>query len=206
MVLSGLDSEYKIAVVTSSIPNEGKTTVSLNLAMALAQTEKVLLIDADLRKPSIAKACGFESRNGLSTLVAGTADFRDCVRHFEEWKMDVMPSGIIPPNPQELLSSKRFAKILEVLSKKYERIIIDTAPTQAVSDALLISKYSNEVIYVVKADSTPHQLAKAGIDKLKSIDANVSGIVLNQLNITHAEKYYSGGYYSGYYSTYEYSN
>ena len=206
VVLSGLDSEYKIAVVTSSIPNEGKTTVSINLAMALAQTEKVLLIDADLRKPSIAKACGFESRNGLSTLVAGTADFRDCVRHFEEWKMDVMPSGIIPPNPQELLSSKRFAKILEVLSKKYERIIIDTAPTQAVSDALLISKYSNEVIYVVKADSTPHQLAKAGVDKLKSINANVSGIVLNQLNVSHAEKYYSGGYYSGYYSSYGYNS
>ncbi|MCP3852807.1 MAG: polysaccharide biosynthesis tyrosine autokinase, partial [Gammaproteobacteria bacterium] len=103
VVLSGLDSDYKIAVITSSIPNEGKTTVSLNLALAVAQTERVLLIDADLRKPSIAKACGFESKNGLSSLVAGTADFRDCVRHFEEWNMDIMPSGIIPPNPQELL-------------------------------------------------------------------------------------------------------
>ncbi len=206
VVLSGLDSDDKIAVVTSSIPNEGKTTVSLNLAMALAQTENVLLIDADLRKPSIAKACDFESKHGLSSLVAGTADFKDCVRHFEEWNIDIMPSGIIPPNPQELLSSKRFAKILEVLSKKYERIIIDSAPTQAVSDALLISKYANEVIYVVKADTTPHALAKAGIDKLQSVHANVSGVVLNQLNITHAEKYYAGGYYNGYYSTYGYSS
>ncbi len=206
VVLSGLDSDYKIAVVTSSVPNEGKTTVSLNLAMALGQTEKVLLIDADLRKPSIAKACHFESKEGLSTLVAGTADFAECVHHFKEWNIDIMPSGIIPPNPQELLSSKRFAKILEILSKKYERIIIDSAPTQAVSDALLISKYSNEVIYVVKADTTPNALAKAGIDKLRSIDANISGVVLNQLNITKAEKYYTGEYYNGYYSSYGYTD
>ena len=205
VVLSGLDSAYKIALVTSSIPNEGKTTVALNLALALAQTENVLLIDADLRKPTIAKACGINTRDGLSSLVAGTADFKDCVRHFDEWNLDIMPSGIVPPNPQELLSSRRFAKILEVLSRKYERIIIDSAPAQAVSDALLISKYSNEVIYVVKADSTPYALAKAGIDKLKSINANISGVVLNQLNITHAEKYYAGGYYNGYYSTYGYN-
>lgn len=206
VVLSGLDSDYKIAVVTSSIPNEGKTTVSLNLAMALGQTEKVLLIDADMRKPSIAKACAFESKEGLSTLVAGTADFKDCIYTFEQWNIDILPSGIIPPNPQELLSSKRFAKILEILSKKYERIIIDSAPTQAVSDALLISKYSNEVIYVVKADSTPTALAKAGIDKLKSFDARISGVVLNQLNTSKAEKYYTGDYYNGYYSSYGYTD
>ncbi|WP_198263922.1 GumC family protein [sulfur-oxidizing endosymbiont of Gigantopelta aegis] len=205
VVLSGLDSEYKIAVVTSSIPNEGKTTVSLNLAMALGQTEKVLLIDADMRKPSIAKACQFESKNGLSTLVAGTADFNDCIQRFEQWNVDILPSGVVPPNPQELLSSKRFAKVLEILSKKYERIIIDSAPTQAVSDALLIARYANEVIYVVKADSTPNALAKAGIDKLKSIDANISGVVLNQLNISKTEKYYAGGYYGGYYSSYGYN-
>jgi len=74
-----------------------------------------------------------------------------------------------------------------------------------VSDAFLISKYSNEVIYVVKADSTPNALAKAGIDKLRSIDANISGVVLNQLNISKAEKYYTGDYYNGYYSTYGYT-
>jgi len=82
VILSGLDNDYKIAVVTSSIPNEGKTTVAINLAMALGQTEKVLLIDADMRKPSIAKACAFESKEGLSTLVAGTADFEDCIHTF----------------------------------------------------------------------------------------------------------------------------
>jgi len=205
VILSGLDEENKIAVVTSSVPNEGKTTVSLNLAMALAQTEKVLLIDADMRKPSIAKACSIEAKNGLSTLVAGTADFKDCVRTFEEWNMDILPAGIIPPNPQELLSSKRFAKILDLLSKKYERIVIDSAPTQAVSDAYLISKYANEVVYIVKADSTPHALAKAGIDKLKSNGANISGVVLNQLDINKAERYYTGDYYNGYYTNYGYA-
>ncbi len=206
VVLSGLDSQYKIAVITSSIPNEGKTTLSLNLALALGQTEKVLLIDADLRKPSIAKSFQYEAKEGLSSLVAGTADFSNCIKYFEQWKIDILPAGIIPPNPQELLGSKRFAKILEILSKKYERIIIDSAPIQAVSDALLISKYANEVIYVVKADSTPHALAKAGIDKLKNIDANITGVVLNQLDTSKAEKYHTDGYYNSYYNTYGYAD
>jgi len=205
VVLSGLDSDLKVAVVTSSVPNEGKTTVSLNLALSLGTMEKVLLIDADLRKPSIAKACQFPlGGEGLSTLVAGTADFKECIRSMPDWGIDILPAGIVPPNPQELLGSKRFALILQALGKKYERIIIDTAPTQAVSDALLLAKHSNEVIYVVKADSTSYSLANAGIDKLDQINANVSGIILNSVDFKKAQKY-SDDYYNGYYNNYGYS-
>lgn len=205
LVLSGLDEEKKISLITSSVPNEGKTTVSINLAMALAQNEKVLLIDADMRRPSIAKACGFKSKNGLATLVAGTSTFHECVHRFDEWKLDILPAGSVPPNPQELINSKKFGNMLDILVQKYDRIIIDSAPIQAVSDAHLISKHVNEVIYVVKADSTPYGLAKSGIDKLKGSGAHLSGVVLNQLDIGKAEKYYSGDYYNGYYTNYGYA-
>ncbi len=206
VVLSGLDSQEKVAVITSSVPNEGKTTVAINLAIALGQNEKVLLIDADLRKPSIAKSCKIETKEGLSTLVAGSSSFEQCLHHFKDWGIDILPAGIIPPNPQELLGSKRFGMVIKALSKKYERIVIDTAPVQAVSDAQLIAVHSNEVIYVVKADATPYTLAANGIDKFKKINRNVIGVVLNQVNIDKAAKYYSGEYYSGYYQNYGYNN
>jgi len=204
VVLSGLDCKLKVAVVTSSIPNEGKTTVSINLAMSLGAMEKVLLIDGDLRRPSIAKACYLEGENGLSSLVAGTADFSECIHSMHEWGIDILPAGVIPPNPQELLGSKRFTTVLEELGKKYERIIIDTAPTQAVSDALLLAKHANEVIYVVKANSTSYTLVNAGVDSLDQINANVSGIILNYVDFKKAQKY-SDDYYNGYYSNYGYS-
>ena len=206
IVMSSMNDDKKITLITSSVPNEGKTTVSLNLAMALAQTEKVLLIDADMRRPSIAKACDFKSENGLATLIAGTSNIQDSIHHFEEWKLDILPSGIVPPNPQELLTSKQFKTLLKMLSQKYERIIIDSAPTQAVSDAYLISKYVTEVVYIVKADSTAHALAQAGLDKLKENNGHISGVVLNQLDMVKSGKYYSGDYYNGYYSNYGYAN
>ncbi len=205
VVLSGLDNDNKMAVVTSSVPNEGKTTVSINLAMALGQTEKVLLIDGDLRRPSIAETCQIDTKDGLSTLVAGSSSFEDCIHRFEEWGIDILPAGVVPPNPQELLGSRRFGSVITALSKKYDRIVIDTAPVQAVSDAQLISVHSNEVIYVVKADATPYSLACNGIDKFRQINCNVTGVVLNQLNLAQAAKYYGSDYYNGYYQNYGYN-
>jgi len=205
VILSGLDSDLKIAMVTSSVPNEGKTTVSLNLAMSIGTMEKVLLIDADLRRPSIAKALNISSKYpGLSSLVAGTNEFAECITKFPDWNIDVLAAGITPPNPQELLASKRFEAVLKALGKHYDRIIIDTPPTQAVSDSLLISKYANEIIYLVKADSTSYLLARSGIDKLESVNGKVTGIILNQLNFDRSKKY-SYDYYNGYYSNYGYS-
>ena len=204
VVLSGLDNDEKVAVVTSSVPNEGKTTVAINLAMALGQSENVLLIDGDLRRPSIAKTCGIEGENGLSTLVAGSSSFSESVRTFKDWGIDILPAGIIPPNPQELLGSKRFGSMIKALSKKYDRIVIDTAPIQAVRDAQLISVHSNEIVFVVKADSTPYSLANNAIDTFRKINRNITGVVLNQVNIDKNSKY-SGDYYNGYYQNYDYN-
>lgn len=204
VVLSGLDSPNKIVVVTSSVPGEGKTTTSLNLALAMGQMEKVLLIDADMRRPSIAKAFGIPvSSPGLSNLVAGTADTETCLHRHAEGNIDILPAGLVPPNPLELLSSKRFQDFLDQLAKQYDRIVIDSAPTLAVSDAIVLSTLANAVIYVVKSDSTAFHSARSGIQKLQRVHAPLTGVVLNQVNLTKASKY--GSYY-GYYDYYGYKS
>lgn len=205
VVLSALDNPHKVLAVTSTVPGEGKTSTSINMAYSLGQMEKVLLIDADMRRPSLAKALGFDPRApGLSNLVAGTAKLDECIHHHEASNIDVITAGIIPPNPLELLSSERFAKALTVLEEKYDRIVIDTAPAQAVSDALVLASKVGAMIYVVKADSTTYQHAKSGIKRLRDVNAPLIGVVLNQVNTQKASKYY-GGDYGGYYDTYGYS-
>ena len=203
VVLSGIDHPHKVMVVTSSIPGEGKSTVSVNLAFALGQMEKVLLIDADLRRPTLGKSFDFPvGTPGLANLIAGTAKLDECVKHVDG--IDMIGAGTVPPNPLELLSSPRFAKALEVLKSKYERIIIDSPPTQAVSDAIVLSTFANSLIYVIKSDSTHIPLVEKGVGQLLQNNAPVSGIVLNQVDIKKAKKY--GYSYGGYYDYYGYSN
>ncbi|WP_372740378.1 GumC family protein [Neptunomonas sp.] len=206
LILSALDNPHKVVSVTSTVPGEGKTSLALGLAFATGQVEKVLLIDADLRRPSIAKALGLDrAAAGLSSLVAGTAAIDECIQHFEAGNIDVMPAGIIPPNPSELLSSKRFADVLTQLEGRYDRIIIDTAPSQAVSDALVLAPLVGAMIYVVKSDSTPYQHAKNGLKRLREAHAPVIGVVLNQVDVKKGAKYY-GEEYGGYYDVYGYSS
>ncbi len=203
VVLSGIDHPHKVMVITSSVPGEGKSTLSVNLAYALGQMEKVLLIDADLRRPTLGKNFDFPvGTPGLANLIAGTAKLDECIRHVDG--IDMIGAGTVPPNPLELLSSPRFAKALEVLKSKYERIIIDSPPTQAVSDAIVLSTFANSLIYVIKSDSTHIPLVEKGVGQLLQNNAPVSGIVLNQVDIKKAKKY--GYSYGGYYDYYGYSN
>lgn len=201
-VLSNLDQPAKVTVITSSTPNEGKSTIALNLGEALAQMEKVLLIDADMRRPTVAKTCGLDRNTmGLSNLVTGSGDAKACIHRWDIGSMDVMPAGLVPPNPLELLSSKRFAQVLEGLKKYYDRIIIDSAPTQAVSDALVLSSLADAVIYVVKADTTSVTLVKGCLKRLNDINAPINGVVLNGMDMdkkgAYSDQYahYYGGYY-----------
>lgn len=204
LVLSSLDNPHKIVAVTSTVPGEGKTSTSLSLAYSMGQMERVLLIDADMRRPSIGKLFKFGAKApGLSNLVAGTASLEECVHTIDDAGIDVISAGIIPPNPLELLSSARFLKVLDALEKQYDRIIIDTAPCQAVSDALVLSRYVGSMVYVVKADSTPNAQIKAGLKRLAEVDAPLTGVVLNQVNLKKASRYYGEGY-SGYYDVYGY--
>lgn len=206
IVLSSLDSPQKIISVTSTVPSEGKTSTSISLACALSQMEKTLLIDADMRRPSIGKVLGLDrAKPGLSALVAGTADLSDCIQRYEEGDVDVMLAGLIPPNPLELLSSKRFAQALKVLEDKYDRIVIDLPPCQAVSDALAIAPLVGAMVYVVKADSTSATQVKAGLKRLRDINAPLVGVILNQVDLDKSSRYYGSDYYAGYYDSYGYA-
>jgi capsular exopolysaccharide synthesis family protein len=197
VLMSALDHQHKIVVVTSSVPEEGKTTLSFNLACALGQVKKVLLIDADLRRPKIGKLVGRESKQpGLADLVAGQAQVSQCVFFDERAGVHVLPAGTVPPNPLELLSSRRFEDVVMKLREAFDIVVIDSAPLQLVSDAQVLSQFASSVIYVVKADGTPYQVAQNGLKKLRRVNAPILGVVLNQLDIEKAEKYY--GEYSGY--------
>lgn len=197
VVLSAMDEPHKILVVTSSVPGEGKSTVAANLAFALGQMEKVLLIDADMRRPTLAKNFGFAvGTPGLANLIAGTAKLEECIKEVDG--VDVLSAGAVPPNPLELLSSPRFSKVIEFLRSKYDRVIIDSPPTQVVSDALVLGTLANALIYVVRSEHTAKPLVVKGVGQLLQGNAPVTGIVLNQVDIKKAEKYGYGGYYDYY--------
>ena len=199
IMLSGIDDEIKTIVITSTIPDEGKTTVAANLAITFGQVEKVLLIDADMRRPSLGE--NFEipkSTSGLAELVAGTATPKECIQQLSEDNIWLLPAGTVPPNPLELLSSKRFSDVLKALGQNFDRIIIDSAPTQPVSDSMVLSRLSDVVVYVVKADSTNYKLAQHGVKRMHSVNAPIIGVVLNALNFKKAAKYHSSYDYYGY--------
>jgi capsular exopolysaccharide synthesis family protein len=197
VLLSAIDLRNRILLVTSTLPGEGKTSFSINLALAHAHTKKTLLIDADMRRPSIAKSMKLEKGvKGLSNLVSGTADFKECLHPVENSHLTVLPCGTIPPNPLELLLSDRFKATLDKLATVFDIIILDSPPVELVSDSLVIASHATGVIYVVKAESTPYQLARKGIKRLSRAEGNILGVVLNRLDFVKAEKYY--GEYSGY--------
>ncbi len=207
LLLSGLEKSHQLTVVTSSVPGEGKSTLSINLASALGQMEKTLIIDADMRRPTLAKTCKLPPNTpGLSNFIAGTEDLKDCIQFYEKARVDVLCAGVIPSNPLELISSKRFVDALAILKEHYDRILIDSAPTQAVSDALVLASYADAVVYVVKADSTPYTLARNGIQRLQNSNTPIAGVVLNEFDPRKAAKM-GGDYYNygGYYDYYGYS-
>jgi capsular exopolysaccharide synthesis family protein len=204
IMLSALDNPHKVLLVTSSVPGEGKSTVAANLAINLGKMERVLLIDCDFRRPSVAKTFGFSSHAaGMSELVAGSTKFKDCIHQSDEYGIDIFTAGTIPPNPLELLASERFAKLIAVLERHYDRIIVDAPPVHAVSDALVLSKHAKGIIFVVKADSTSHRIIRPCVKRLQEVDAPIIGVVLNQVDVDKNGSYGYG--YGGYYDQYGYS-
>jgi polysaccharide biosynthesis transport protein len=205
VLLSALDKQHRRVLVTSSVPSEGKTTLSLNLAQAMSQMSKVLLIDADLRRPTVAKAFGDGKPSlGLSQFISGEAKISECVHQLENSNTYVMTAGVIPPNPLELLSSQKFSEALDNLGKVFDYIVIDCAPSLAVSDALVLSRLVDGVIYVVRADHTPHQAAQTGIKRLRHVDAPLLGVVINRVGERNhgygygRYSYYADGYHPHY--------
>lgn len=207
VMLSGVDEPHKVLMLTSSVPAEGKTSTAINLALALAQTKRTLLIDADMRKPQVGSRLGLPSgAKGLSNLVTGSATLKECVHQVEDSSLVVMPCGDIPPNPLDLLVSQRFRDMLTHLKPQLDFIVIDTPPVELVSDAVAMAPLATNILYVVKAMETPYPAARNGIMRLQRGGGNVLGVILNGLDFEHAQKYYGESVMGGYGKYYYYGS
>ena len=201
--LINIEHHNKAILVTSSVPKEGKTTVSINLSFALGQLDNTILIDADLRRPTVGKRFNIPNyQPGLSNLIMRTHNVDECVVHDEQSGIDLICAGSIPSNPQELLAGDGFNKLIESLKRKYKYVVIDTAPTQAVSDAMVVSKSCDSVLYVVKADSTSEKLINNGLGRFLQVGHRVDGVVLNQVDLKKSDV---SARYGGFYDQYGYS-
>ncbi|MEE2024491.1 MULTISPECIES: GumC family protein [Alkalimonas] len=201
--LMAIDKPLQLIEVTSSLPAEGKSTVSLNLAFSFSSSGRVLLIDADMRKPTLGKRLEQPAyQPGLANYLSDSNSLDECIVRGIRPNVDLMPAGSIPLNPLELLSSERKVELLELLKQQYDTIIIDTPPVLAVSDALVLSPLVDATIMVVKADATRRGQVNLALGRLAHAHARIYGVVLNQLDTGKAENYYGHGGY-GYYQTYE---
>jgi succinoglycan biosynthesis transport protein ExoP len=200
LLFSDIDNPPQTVLITSTIGSEGKTTLAINLAVAFSQLDKTLLIELDLRKPAIAKDLGIKNKLGLSDILGGAELDSNVLNQLEGApNLSVITCGTIPPNPMELLSSKRFAKLLDSLKTQYSHIIIDSPPTLPVSDAAVLSKLADATVIAVKAEGTKINMAKETVARLRKVNANITGIVLTQAS-PQKMSYYGAHYYQeGYY-------
>ena len=192
-------SDKRTIVLTSSTPNEGKSTVSLGLAMSLAEGGKrVLLIDADLRKSVL---MGWhkvtESVKGLSHYLSGQAQLSDVICGTQEDNMFVIFAGIIPPNPSELLGSERFAELIRRTKNDYDYVIVDAPPLGSVIDAAVIAKACDASVLVVAASTVSYKFIRTVKSQLEKTECPILGVVLNKVNMKQ-NRYY-GKYYGNYY-------
>ncbi|MBI2829339.1 MAG: polysaccharide biosynthesis tyrosine autokinase [Acidobacteria bacterium] len=203
VLFSSTDDGGRMIVVTSSAPGEGKTIVATNLSVALAQAgHRVLLIDSDMRKPRTHEVFSREISPGLSNLLVGNAAASEAIRDCSTPGLWLMPAGNHPPNPAELLGSKRFKDFTAFLLQYFDWIILDTPPVMAVTDASIVSNMAHGVLFVVGAEMTSRRVAQRAIEQLELGQAKFVGAVLNRVDLEHNSYYYSRYYrpeYGGYY-------
>ncbi len=172
--------ELKVIAVTSCQPGEGKTTTVSNLAVAYAQEGKrTLLIDADLRKPSLHKVFSNSNRKGLSNLLARQTDREDVVIQTHIEHLTLIPAGPVPPNPAELLGSKGMDELLSAVRDQYDVILIDTPPVLVVTDAQVVATKSDGILLVIRAGMIKKNMALRAKSRLEHVQAKVLGVVLN---------------------------
>ena len=193
---SNLDKNLKVICVTSSKKDEGKTTVLCNLGVNFAKIDKkVLLIDGDLRNPTVNKLFGTKNAQGLMDILLGRKKIEECIKKTTQENLYVLTGGTIPPNPAEVLSSKKMSQFIESIKDDYDYIFIDTPPVGIVSDASIISSYSDGVIFVVGSNEVDKNLAKLAKERLDSVNANILGVILNKFKADINNEYYSYDYY-----------
>lgn len=195
IMYSSIDKEMKTILFTSAAPNAGKSTTAANVAIAFAQAgHSTLLIDADLRRPTMHYTFELGNPRGLSSAIVGESEIEQVIRQTEIDNLDIITSGPVPPNPAELLQSKKMQHLLKTVQMQYDNIIIDSPPLLSVSDAQILGPQADGTIMVVSSnDSDKDQLEKAK-DLLGKTDTNIIGVVLNRKDMGSKDSYYY--YYS----------
>jgi capsular exopolysaccharide synthesis family protein len=190
-------------VITSSVPTEGKSTSTINLAIALADAGKrVALIDTDLRRPKVAEYMGIEGGAGLTDVLIGRASISDVMQPWGQRSLFVLPAGKIPPNPSELLGSKQMRALLEAFERDFDVVLCDAPPLLPVTDAAILAKATSGAIVVVAAGRTNRRQLSSAVDALQTVDAKVAGVVMSMVPTRGPDAYYSYGYNYGYGYTY----
>jgi capsular exopolysaccharide synthesis family protein len=203
LMLSTAGQPPQFMLFTSATPSEGKTTTATNLAAVMAQGEsRVLLIDADLRRPNIHHRFGFTSKVGLSTLLAGTSRLEDSVQHLPELpNLDILPSGPVPPFPTEMLGSEAMRRLMEKFAGTYNFIVIDSPPILSVTDAVILGRMVDAVVLVIRHGKANKNVLRRTRDLLVRSGAPLAGLVLNAVDLKSPEYY---GYYG--YTGYSYGS
>ena len=222
LLFTGRGEKCPVFAITSAMTHDGKTTNAVNLAISIASTtKKVLLIDGDMRKPTVHRYFGLENKNGLSEILAGLTN-EVKIRKTEVENLHVLTSGQIPPNPAELFGSKQMDNLLDYVKDFFDYVIIDTPPVNLVSDAAILAEKITGYVFVVQSGKNHYYEFSYALDTIQQMNGNVVGIILNDVtgkagshygNYRSASAYYSRGsylrrgygrsYYSSYYTTYE---
>lgn len=198
ITFANIDDDLRVLTVTSTGQSEGKTTIMANYAVALAQSGKqVLIIDGDLRRPRLHKLFEMRNRRGLTNVLLKEADIGDVIQQTSVGNLQMITSGPIPPNPSEIMASKRMAETINTLKAAYDFVLIDAPPIGVVTDAAVLSAVTDGYIIVAALSVTNRDGLKVALDTIKNVGGNIVGVVANNTPQTKRSGYY---YYSYDYS------
>lgn len=194
----GVEKPLRSILVTSAVPEEGKTVTSANLAICLAEGgNRVVLVDADLRKSRLHRVFDVDNQVGLTTALSGAVSLDVALKEVNVPNLRVLPAGPKPPNPAEMLGSPRMAALLAELREQAQMVVIDSPPVIAVTDAVVLSAVVDGVVLVCRAHETTYQQAQRAKAMLEQVKARVLGVVLDQMSLNGLDSYYYQYYYYG---------
>ena len=196
ILFSSADEAPRTIVLTSASSSEGKSITAANLGVVMANAgSRVLLLDCDMRRPRIHKIFDLDRKIGVSSILVGTGSAKDAIVPSSVENLDILPVGPIPPNPSEIVGSKKMGLLLNDLKKKYDRVLIDSPPISAVTDAVILTQMADSLLLVVRAGETPRQVIQHALAQVRSVNANILGAVLNAVSVGRDSYYYYQYYY-----------